>query len=104
MRRILPTALFILFTFFATAGNHYISHIAEDGWTTTITAYNDGPTDRYVTLYRYDSDGVETVYADLLVPAQNALVLTNVDFGYLGTAMLETPEEESPLSVKLSYR
>ena len=86
------------------AGNHYISHVAGSNWTTTITAYNDGPVDRTFTLYRYDADGMVTTMPDLLVPAQSALVLTSADFGYDGSAMVETPETESPLSIKLAYR
>ena len=84
--------------------DYFINHIAKNNWTTTITAYNDGPVDRTFTLYRYDADGMVTTKPDLLVPAQSALVLTSADFGYDGSAMVETPETESPLSIKLAYR
>ena len=86
------------------AGSHYISHVAGTNWTTTITAYNDGPVDRTFTLYRYDADGMVTTMPGLLVPAHSALELTSADFGYNGSAMVETPEEDSPLSIKLAYR
>lgn len=87
----------------AVAGSHYIGHVAEEGWTTTITVYNNtsGPLD--FDLRRWDESATETVTAGIAVPANGFTTLTNTDFGYEGTAMVYTPTD-SPLRIKLAYR
>lgn len=104
MRIFAASCLCMLLVGIAHAGDHYISHVAEEGWTTSITAYNDGPEDRTFDLYRYDAEGTQTVTTDHIVPAYGQLTLSNADFGYDGTAHIETPEEDSPLKIKLAYQ
>ena len=66
----------------------YVNHVAEENWTTSITVFNTGPDAATFDLYRWDTGGTETVMPGISVPGFSSLTLTNVDFGYHGTAMV----------------
>jgi len=81
-----------------------VNHIAEEGWTTTITVYNDGIADQTVTLHYWHATGeAETTFSDLVIPADGAATFDNTLFGYDGVAEIEA-QPDSPVRVKLSYQ
>ncbi len=103
MKRIVIFTITIIATLGLQAGTHYIDHVAEEGWTTSITVYNDCPTAQTFSLYRWDDSGSETVTHGIQVPANSFVTLDNSDFGYLGMARVDTALDVQ-LNVKLAYR
>ncbi len=105
MKRALFISLLFMFGISGISQDYYlVNHIAEEGWTTTITVYNDGITDQTVTLhYWHHPAEPEMTYSDLVIPANGSAAFNNALFGYDGVAIIEAIHE-SPVRVKLSYR
>jgi Leucine-rich repeat (LRR) protein len=105
MKRALIISVLFMFGILGFSQEYYlVNHIAEEGWTTTITVYNDGIADQTVTLHYWHTTGEsETTYSDLVIPADGAAAFDNTLFGYGGVAEIEA-QLDSPVRVKLSYQ
>ncbi|NOY23071.1 MAG: leucine-rich repeat domain-containing protein, partial [Acidobacteria bacterium] len=105
MKRALFVSLLFILGISGFSQDYYlVNHIAEEGWTTTITVYNDGLTDQTVTLHYWAHPGEpETTFSDLAVPANGSSAFDNTLFGHNGVAEIEA-EIDAPVRVKLSYR
>ncbi len=80
-----------------------IPHVAEENWTTLITAYNNEDTAQPFTFSSWNPDGTADVTNRVVsVPAHGTAVLTaGTDFVYSGTAAIVT---SSCMHFKLTYR
>ncbi|NOZ13513.1 MAG: leucine-rich repeat domain-containing protein [Acidobacteria bacterium] len=105
MKRAALIPVLFMFGILGMSQDYYlINHIAEEGWSTTITVYNDGLSDRNIILhYRSHPGEPETTFGDLTIPANESVAFDNTLFGYDGVAKVET-EPDAPVRVKLSYR
>lgn len=79
-----------------------IPHIAGNGWTTAITAYNGGDKPATAILQQWDDSGTKTRETVSTVPGHGQFAWTEVDFLPEGIAAIVT--EEDTVRVKLSYR
>ncbi|NOZ13725.1 MAG: leucine-rich repeat domain-containing protein [Acidobacteria bacterium] len=80
-----------------------VPHVAEENWTTRITAYNNEDSAQTFTFSSWDGNGTADVAARVVsVPAHGFAVLTaGADFAYSGTASIVT---NGCMHFKLSYR
>lgn len=80
-----------------------IPHVAEENWTTELTAYNNQGTEESFTLSTWHEDGSpDVVDLPVTVPAHGSVVLlAGTDFSYRTTGIIRT---EACMQFKLSYR
>ena len=103
MKQLFPCWIALILTMSAFAGTHYIGHIAGENWTTTITVYNEKSETQYFTMNRWMDDGTTIVAADIPVPPNGYVIVTNADFGYGGIARIDTALDVQ-LNIKLAFR
>ena len=98
MKRALIISVLFMFGILGFSQEYYlVNHIAEEGWATTITVYNDGIVDQTVTLHYWLHTGEpETTFSDLVIPADGSAAFDNSLFGYDGVAEIEA-QEDSPV-------
>ncbi len=80
-----------------------IPHVAEENWTTELTAYNNQGTEKSFTLSTWHEDGSpDVVDLPVTVPANGSAVLqAGTDFSYRTTGTIQTL---ACMQFKLSYR
>jgi Leucine-rich repeat (LRR) protein len=83
--------------------NSVIPHVAEENWTTELTAYNNLSIDRSFNLSTWHEDGSpDVINLPVTVPAHGSAVLqAGTDFSYRTTGTIQT---EACMHFKLSYR
>jgi len=80
-----------------------LPHVAEENWTTEVTAYNNQSTEKSFTLSTWLEDGSpDVVDLPVTVPAHGtAVLLAGTDFSYRTTGTIETL---ACMQFKLAYR